>query len=315
LSRRRFIFGLRPRPPFRLDLTAWAIRRRPGNQVDSWDGETYRRVLAIEGKPVLISVRQTGRTESPRLEVVASGEHASTRMKAVVVHALERLLGLRIDLSAFYEIASKDRRISELTCKFRGLKPPRFPTVWEALMNGIACQQLSLTVGILLLNRLSAQCGLAIETRELLQHAFPRPEDLAAVSADSLRSLGFSGTKTRVLLELSGKTSEGRLDLEAFSDLSNEAAASKLVELRGIGRWTAEYTLLRGLGRIDVFPGDDIGARNNLERWMALEGPLDYAGVGYIVGKWKPYGGLVYFHLLLESLGRAGLLHKGEKSI
>jgi DNA-3-methyladenine glycosylase II len=80
--------------------------------------------------------------------------------------------------------------------------------------------------------------------------------------------------------------------------------------LRGIGRWTAEYTLLRGLGRIDLFPGDDIGARNNLERWMRLRSPLDYGRVARVMGKWKPYGGLIYFHLLLDSIARAGLLEE-----
>ena len=109
---RRIIFSLEPTPPFRLDLTAWAIRRRPGNQMDIWDGETYQRVLAIQGKPALISVKQRGPTDAPRLEVTALGQHMSARAKKPVVLALERLLGLRIDLSAFYELASKQPRMS-----------------------------------------------------------------------------------------------------------------------------------------------------------------------------------------------------------
>ena len=64
----------------------------------------------------------------------------------------------------FLRTAAKQPRLHELSSRFRGLKPPRFPTVWEGVVNGIACQQLSLTVGIMLLNRLSAACGLAFET-------------------------------------------------------------------------------------------------------------------------------------------------------
>jgi DNA-3-methyladenine glycosylase II len=310
---RRIIFSLEPRPPFRLDLTAWAIRRRPGNQMDVWDGETYQRVLALQGKPALISVTQRGPIDAPRLEVVALGEHMSARAEEAVVLALERLLGLRIDLSAFYELASKRPRMRELASRFRGLKPPRFPTVWEGIVNGIACQQLSLTVGILLLNRLSAACGMAFETPDEARYAFPRPEDLAVAAPETIRSLGFSAAKTRALIELGREISAGRLDLEALANLSNEHAVSRLVKLRGIGRWTAEYTLLRGLGRIDLFPGDDIGARNNLERWMRLRGPLDYVRVAQVVRRWKPYGGLIYFHLLLDTISRAGLL--GEKEV
>ena len=60
----RITFSLDPTPPFRLDLTAWALRRRPQNEVDFWDGETYRRVLVIRRKPVLVGVTQTGGVDS-----------------------------------------------------------------------------------------------------------------------------------------------------------------------------------------------------------------------------------------------------------
>ena len=177
--------------------------------MDSWDGETYQRVLAIQGKPVLISVTQPGRPmrrssrSSPRASMWA---HAR---KTLSCSRWSRLLGLRIDLSAFYELASKQPRMRELASRFRGLKPPRFPTVWEGVVNGIACQQLSLTVGILLLNRLSAACGLAFETATEVRYAFPRPEDLELAPSETIRSLGFSGAKTRALIELGQRNLSG----------------------------------------------------------------------------------------------------------
>ena len=53
-------FPVRAVPPFRLDLTVWALRRRPRNLVDRWDGVTYRRVVVVNGRPMEIAVRQTG---------------------------------------------------------------------------------------------------------------------------------------------------------------------------------------------------------------------------------------------------------------
>lgn len=301
-------FSVDPAPPFRLDLTVWAIRRRPGNDVDFWDGETYQRVLVVRSKPVLINVTQAGGMATPRLEVTASGAHKGVLAKDAIMFAVGRLLGLGIDLTAFYELAAKEPRLQELSSRFRGLKPPRFPTVWEGIVNGIACQQLSLTVGIMLLNRLSAACGLAFESRSGLRYAFPRPEDLAIAVPETVRSLGFSAAKTRALIELGQGISTRRLNLESFTGLDNEQAVSQLVALRGVGRWTAEYTLLRGMGRIELFPGDDIGARNNLERWMRLRKPLDYSRVARVISKWNPYGGLIYFHLLLDRLAKSGYL-------
>jgi DNA-3-methyladenine glycosylase II len=279
----RITFSFDPTPPFRLDLTAWALRRRPQNEVDSWDGETYRRVLVIQCKPVLVGVTQTRGVDRPRLEVTAIGSHGDA--KNALVLALERLLGLRIDLTPFYQLAAKQRRLHELSTRFRGVKPPRFPTVWEGIVNGVACQQLSLTVGINLLNRLSRACGLAFAGRNGVNYAFPRPEDLAGTAPEIVRSLGFSGAKTRTLIELSRQISERGLDLESLADLKDNQAVARLVELRGIGRWTAEYALLRGMGRIDLFPGDDVGARNNLERWMRLRKSLDYDRVAHTLRK------------------------------
>lgn len=93
--------------------------------------------------------------------------------------------------------------------------------------------------------------------------------------------------------------------MEAWEALDNHAAVERLLELRGIGRWSAEYALLRGLGRLDVYPGDDVGARNNLRRWLGLCKPLDYEGVRRITNRWQPYAGLVYFHMLLDRLAAA----------
>ena len=66
-------FSITPIPPFRLDLTAWALRRRPENAIDRWDGRTYRRVLMIDGQAVEVAVHQSGGPEKPQLEVDLTG--------------------------------------------------------------------------------------------------------------------------------------------------------------------------------------------------------------------------------------------------
>jgi DNA-3-methyladenine glycosylase II len=123
-----------------------------------------------------------------------------------------------------------------------------------------------------------------------------------------LRELGFSQQKARAMIELARSVSEGKLDLEAIEAVPDDAAIDRLQHLRGVGRWTAEYVLLRGLGRVHVFPGDDVGARNNLQKWLRLRKPLDYVGVARTLNHWQPYGGLIYFHLLLGRLEEAGYL-------
>jgi DNA-3-methyladenine glycosylase II len=87
---------------------------------------------------------------------------------------------------------------------------------------------------------------------------------------------------------------------------------NSLLELRGVGRWTAEYVLLRGLGWLDVFPGDDVGARNRLAKWLHRSEPMDYESVRRTVDRWQPYAGFIYFHMLMESLKATGKLRVGQ---
>ena len=300
------IFSLEPAPPFALELTAWALRRRPDNEVDRWDGETYRRALPMGGEFVEVSVRQTGRPEAPRLQVTVIGARRVPGVESFVTAALNRMLGLQASLSEFYTIAETDDRLWRLSQRFRGLKPPRFPTVFEAVANGIACQQITLTLGIRVLNRLAATYGAAIEGSAL--HAFPQPHDLARQDAEELKRLKLSRQKAVALTELSCAIVEQSVDLEALATLDDETAIAQLLQLQGVGRWTAEYALLRGLGRLHVFPGDDVGGRNNLQRWLGLKTPLDYEGTHRLLAKWRPYEGFIYFHLLLDRLAEAGVL-------
>jgi DNA-3-methyladenine glycosylase II len=315
-----FSFALPALPPFRLDLTAWALRRRPDNRIDLWDGQVYRRVLPLgpQNEPIEVAVRQDqrGSANQPELRVTLSGGGARRAIAPAAQAALERVLGLDVDLSGFYRLAEGDAILAPLARRYRGLKPPRFPSVFEALANAIACQQVTLTLGLSLLNRLAEIYGRACldpaagENGGIAPRAFPVPEELAGIPPEALRPLGFSHQKAQYLIDLAGAVADGKLDLEALAALDNEEAVARLRELRGVGRWSAEYVLLRGLRRLDVFPGDDVGGRNNLQRWLGLPGKLDYEGVQRVTARWQPYSGLVYLHLLLDSLEKRGVIRE-----
>jgi DNA-3-methyladenine glycosylase II len=297
---------IRPLPPFRLDFTVWALRRRPRNGIDRWDGSTYRRVVTIGTRVTELAVRQSGPPTAPRVTVTATPPLRTAADRRQVRSIVNRLLGLQIDLSPWYRLAHRDRRLADLADRFRGVKPPRFPTVFEALVNAFACQQLSLVVGLELLNRLAVLCDLERLTDEGVHYAFPAPHDVARIAPARYHAIGFSRQKVRALLTLARAIERGKVDVERLSRDGDQKAAARLRELHGVGRWTAEYVLLRGLGRLHVFPGDDVGAQKSLARWLGRPGPLDYNGVRRAVETWRPYAGMLYFHLLLDGLSKAG---------
>ena len=304
-------FDLHPAPPFRLDLTVWALRRRPRNMVDRWDGTAYRRVLALSEGSVAFSVTQADPSDASSL-TVALDKRVGGNVEGNVRASIERLLGLRVELASFYCMARADSVLGPLSAHLQGVKPPRFPTVYESLLNAVAVQQLSLESGLSLLNRLAETYGKAVRMDGMLLHAFPRPYDLAGLEPAALRVLGFSLRKAETIIGVSRAVVDERLDLEGLEPFADGDVVSQLMSLHGIGRWSAEYILLRGLGRLHVFPGDDVGARNNLARWLGLKPPLDYDAVGRALSRWQPYAGMVYFHLLLDHLEAAGALRGGE---
>lgn len=297
-----------PVPPFRLDFTVWALRRRTHNAIDRWDGATYRRVLVVGGRSTDVEVRQAGSTETPRLIVTAAPALRSRSERQGVRSAVDRLLGTRVDLRDWYRIAEGDPRLEPLADRFRGMKPPQLLTVFETLVNAFACQQLSLIVGLELLNRLAVVCDVRRGTGARSRYGFPGPDDVVRHPAADYRAIGFSRQKVDALLALAQGIHNGRLAIEGFAPYTDAEVIARLRELRGVGRWTAEYVLLRGLGRLHVFPGDDVGAQKSLARWLGRRAPLDYAGVNKATEKWQPYAGMLYFHLLLDGLSRGGVL-------
>jgi DNA-3-methyladenine glycosylase II len=301
-------FTLRPVAPFRLDYTVWALRRRPDNAIDRWDGAAWRRVHELAEGICEIRVTQAGPPENPTLRVLGIGKGLGADSKKPIKDLLTRMLGLDMDLSGFYSLTRHDKTMAALAERFRGVRLPRFPTLFEALVNGIACQQLSLTVGIVLLSRLAEAYGAHIGTPEGAAFAFPRPEKLAGADIAGLKRLGFSRQKAQALIELSNKVSNKAVDLSGLETLSNEEASEKLLELRGVGRWTADYALLRGMGRFMIFPAGDVGARNRLQGLLHLHKPLDEGGLRRRLRKWDSHAGLIYLHLLLSGLAEEGHL-------
>lgn len=302
-----FCFEIEALPPFRLDLTVWALRRRPGNIIDRWDGRTYRRLLVLQGIPVEVGVSQHSKFDAT-LHISVDGAELTGQLKSTITGVIETMLGIKTDCTDFYLTAARKGELYNLSNRFHGLKPPRFPSIFEALVNGIACQQLSLDFGITLLNRLAEAAGAVMMVKTGVIHAFADPDTTGVLTGEEFRAMGFSRQKARALLDLAKTITEHRIEEKGIGELSNEKISEVLQEFKGVGRWTAEYVMLRGLGRLDVFPGDDVGARKKLRNWLHLSGPLSYDDVVKVTGLWAPYAGFVYFHLLLADLAAKGYI-------
>ncbi|HKV23084.1 MAG TPA: hypothetical protein VJN93_00695, partial [Candidatus Acidoferrum sp.] len=113
----------------------------------------------------------------------------------------------------------------------------------------------------------------------------------------------------RAILELSRSVAAGEINLDSLHDLDDAAALERLTAIRGIGRWSAEYALLRGMGRLNIFPGDDVGGWNKLQKHLRLRKRPSYEKTRKLLAPWESHAGLIYFHFLLDGLRTAGILN------
>jgi DNA-3-methyladenine glycosylase II len=296
-------------PPYRLDLTATVLRRIPLNPVDVLADGRYLRALAGPGGPCVVAVTQAAGADVLDLVVYTpAGPAADAALVPGVAETVARMLGTQVDLAGFYAAARGVPRLYPLVEQAAGVKPPRYPTLWEAICNAVVFQQVSIDAAMTIMRRFVAHCSAPVTFGETTLYPFPTAE--AALTADpaGLRAQGLSGAKVRTLQDLADLLLAGRLTAAELDALPTPAALARLTALRGIGPWTAAVIMLRGFGRLDVFPAGDSGARRSMAGLLGVaEGERGVDGAA-ILAALGPCRGMLYYHLLLWRLQQRGLL-------
>ena len=115
------------------------------------------------------------------------------------------------------------------------------------------------------------------------------PDRLARLSKEELRTVGISNQKATYLLDLSARVARGDLPLERMGRLSDEKVIETLVQVKGIGVWTAQMFLIFSLGRMNVFPYDDLGVRTAIKRLYGYEDMPKRDQCDQVAERWRPY--------------------------
>jgi DNA-3-methyladenine glycosylase II len=284
--------------PFRLDLTVSALRRLSTNVVDliTVDAE-YLRVFGGTGEPVLARISQVRADE---LVVRIEGGDARDHVRVLAV--ARRILGTDRDVSQFDRAARRVPWLRDLVVRMRGVKPPRYPTLWEACVNAVLFQQVSLVSASSISRRLILALGHRVESGSIALYSFPDVERLRLADDGVLRAAGVSSSKLATLRRIADALESGALDEATLEALPSPDAAALLRGIKGIGPWTATLILLRGLGRLDVFPMNDSSVLRNLA-FVAGTARLDIDELLVELGAQR---GMLYYYLLLARLETRG---------
>ncbi len=251
-----------------------------------------RKGLLWAGRPACLSLEFTPGVARARLLLDGPpGAEAEAAFKAM----LRRMLGLTQDIEAFEATYAGHPVIGALVSRHRGLRVPVAVHPFEALVWAIIGQQISVHAAISIRRRLIKATGLP-HSGGLYCH--PDAPRLAEASLTTLRAAGLTAAKAATVKSVGVAVCEDRLPLERWTgELPATEASACLLAQRGIGPWTANYTLLRGYGWLDGSLHGDVAVRRSLQKLLGEAEKPDFARTEAWLAGFSPWRALLGAHL------------------
>ncbi len=199
-----------------------------------------------------------------------------------------KLLGAEFDLNAF---APPDPVLTPIVEQLRGFRPALAPDPFEMLVGAITAQQISLRAAFAVRNRFVERFGVRAEQA----YAFPTPERVAPAAEEELTAVGFSRRKAEYVLTLA----RADLDHTALAALPDEDVKAELIQLPGIGEWTADWFLARHLARPHAWPAGDLALRYAVSDFYAEGRMLTIPETRELGTRFAPFENLTAHYLLV----------------
>ena len=179
--------------------------------------------------------------------------------------------------------------MSGLIDQFYGLHVPHTDTVFEALVLAVLGQQISTSVARIIRILLIETFGSRAEFDGETYYAFPKPESIWAASPAELHTMKLTKRKSEYVHGLAGTALNTAVNLEQMDELTDKEIVDKLVSLRGVGLWTAQWALIRAVGRPDALPLGDLALRRVVSRLFTDGEDVNDDQVDEIAMRWSPY--------------------------
>jgi len=249
----------------------------------------------FEGKPVLLKIRCPD-PDTIRIEFLTPRPKKSIRAK--VAKYVWHWFDLATDLRPFYRMAAHDPVLKNVTQHLYGLRLVTIADLFEAICWAIIGQQINLTFAYTLKKRFVESFGEKFSFENKQYYLFPTPQAIAHRDIADLRCLQFTGKKSEYIIELAQKMAAGEVTKKRLYDHHGfEPARKELMQLHGVGQWTADYVSLRCLMDPAALPVADIGLQNAVKQQLGLsQKPSAEDIAGYSKG-WQNWQAYATFYL------------------
>jgi len=278
--------------PFDLQLTAGSSNYNGLDHIDpDTDEFIHKRAIlpASYMEPILVELRQ--KTKSPFSPVSCSILTGPTDSdsKYLIKRKIEWLLGMDQNIQGFYDICAADGVMTQVIASHLGFHNTRSTDLYESLIISVLGQQISNKVAIVIRKGFTQSLGSSIEYQGASYWTYADPQKISNSSIEELRQLKLSGRKAEYVQNIANAELEGYLNLSNFDQLDNQESIKYLCEIKGVGRWTAQWSISRGIGRPDIFPEGDLVLNKLIAEHYLHTSQIDLNAINTYAENWRPY--------------------------
>lgn len=234
----------------------------------SIEGNRIIKPLLIDGHKTLLQIKEGNHSLEVAFLNTEATEPGLEQAEAFIVEWFD----LDRELQPFYQLLSEHSLLPFMSREFFGLRLMGIPDLFEALCWCIIGQQINLAFAHRLKRKLVENYGTSINYYSRPYYFFPEPELLAGLNVRDLKALQFSRQKAEYVIGIAKEFAEGSLSKASLRNRVNRSQMLKrLIEIRGVGEWTANYVLMKSLKRMDCIPYGDSGLNNALSSILGLD--------------------------------------------
>jgi AraC family transcriptional regulator, regulatory protein of adaptative response / DNA-3-methyladenine glycosylase II len=275
----QYEFCLSFRPPFQWQALLDYLSKRAIPAVEFVDSDSYGRTIAFNGCSGTLRVARDEGGSALRVQI----SFPDARWLFQIIERVRHLFDLTADPREISAHLSRDPLLAERVKRIRGLRIPGSWDGFELAIRAILGQQISVAGASTLAGRLVERFGAKICDAPPLTHLFPQPEQLAEANVDQI---GLPKARAETIRTFARHVTEGRISFDSVQD--TEEFRSRLLEIPGIGDWTAQYIAMRTLNDTDAFPSGDLG----LMRALSLSNARQIAQRAETWRPWRAYAAM-----------------------
>jgi len=277
--------SLRIPPPqeFSYDLALAFLKRSPRELLHKVIDDRIEKAVRIDGVVVIFSITYDGQD----LVVDFLNTKVNVAQATEVVKYIREWLDLDTDLKPFYAMSEKDKLLKSLVTDFYGYRIVGQPDLFESIVWAVLGQQINLAFAYTLKQKFVERFGETVTLKEENYYLFPTPAVVAELTTEELLQLQFSRQKAAYTINIAKAFNEGIVSKDKLTGLPLKNAKELLMQIKGIGNWTANYALMKTFRHADAFPLEDAGIHNAIKKLKKLTRKPSLEEVRKVFKKYK----------------------------